>query len=227
MANDNVKQILESVDDKIIAKKKFKRTIISSVILSAVVVLSAIIISLASINTSVYPRYLNKADSYDIHISNQQVYIDEDSNNYQEFLTEYSEIFTSSILNAMFTGKLGEALPQESKTSFYSNGTEKTGMSSQLKSSLGNEYVKIHFNEEQSLTYKNGAQYYSNRYENREFALKFKDCYVKLDKNNSSTIDFFVGTYDPAWGINATITQVTINASSSDLYASLSDLLNI
>ena len=88
-------------------------------------------------------------------------------------------------------------------------------------------YVKIHFNEDQSLTYQNGAQYYSKRYEKNTFALKFKDCYVKLDKNNNKNLELYLGTYDPAWGINPTITQITVKAGSNALYQNIVELLNI
>lgn len=225
---DNVNQILESVNDKLIAKKKLKRTIISSVILSIIVVLSAIVISLASIHVDLYPQFLRNADRYEINMSgyNYTRHIDEDSEIYQDYLNTINSQFSESILSAMFTGKLSGYTIEESNTSFYSDNSAKTGMTTSLSNLVGNNYIHLVFNQEQSVTDGKGNQYYSTNYKKDDFELKFKDCYLKLD-SESSTTTFYVGTYDPDWGKAATITTIIVQASSSDLYDCLAGLFKL
>ena len=144
---EKVDNILDSVSDKILAKRKLKRTIISSVILSVVVIISAVFISLASISCSLHPNFLRNADGYRVFIGGtEKTYIDEDSNGYDDFMKEYSSQFQTSILSAMFTGRLGGYEIKESDTPFYSNNTEKTGMSTTLSNDLGNNYIQLFSN---------------------------------------------------------------------------------
>lgn len=214
--NENVDKVLEQVSDQVVKKRKFKRILISSILLSIVVVISAVIISLASIKFNLQPNFLKGADAYNVYIgNNHKKYIDEDSSIYDEFMDLYNGEFETTILPAMFTGKLGAYSIEESTTIFYSNSTEKTGMSSALKSELGGNYIEFVFNEEQKVTDKDGSQYYSTRYKDGEYALKFKNCYLKLDSEKSDTMTFYLGTYDSS---KPTITKVIVQTSSNALY---------
>ncbi|MBE7073662.1 MAG: hypothetical protein E7379_01020 [Clostridiales bacterium] len=217
--SDNVNHILDSVSDKIIAKRKLKKTIIYSVILSVVVVLSSVIIMLASINANLQPNFLQGADAYRVYISNvEKSYIDEDSKNYEKFLEEYNGQFYTSILAGMFTGRLSAYEIQETNTQFYSNNAEKSGMSSTLKSELGSNYIKLIFNQERNVLNKNGSIYYSKEYTKDQYELKFKDCYLKLDSEDTDTMTFYLGTQDPDWGNKTVITKIVVKASSFGLY---------
>ncbi|MBO5394421.1 MAG: hypothetical protein J6A28_00755 [Clostridia bacterium] len=213
--NENIDKVLESVSDQVIRKKKFKRTLISSIILSAVVVIAAIFICLSTIKIDLHPQFLRGADAYNVNISGKVSYIDEQSAKYQEFLDEYNEVFQTTILGGLFSGRSQGYSIEESNTVFYSNSTNKTGMSSSLKSELGNNYIEFIFNDEQAVTNRDGSQYYSTYYKAGTYALRFEKCYLKLDSESSDTMTFYLGTYDTA---RATITKVIVKADSSIIY---------
>ncbi|MBQ8909052.1 MAG: hypothetical protein IJY90_02040 [Clostridia bacterium] len=224
--NNNVNEILDSVSDKIIAKRKLKRTIISSVILSAIVVLSAIIISLASISVNLQPEFLMGADAYKVYhtdISEYEYIDDEDSKKYNEFIEKYNDQFYTTILTGIFTGKLGDCKIEESKTEFYNKSG--TDLNSTLKTQLGQNYIRLMYNKESEdrvLTNGNGSTYKSTEYP-KGTVLKFKDCYLKLSDTPSNTMTFYVGTYPDGWGTPATITTITVKASSYGLYQYFAD----
>ena len=214
--NENIDEVLSDVNDQVAKKRKFKKTLISSIILSVVVVICAVVISLASIKIDLRPNFLSGADAYNVYINGtHKRYLDEDSVSYQEFIDTFNASVETTILPAMFSGRLGGYTIEESKTTFYGNSASKTGMSSALKNELGNSYIEFVFNAEQKVTHKDGSQYYSTEYKDGYYALKFQHCYLKLDKEESNTMTFFLGTYDTS---NATITKVVVKADSNVLY---------
>ena len=212
--NENIENVLMQVSDQVLKKKKFKRTLISTIILSLVVVVASVFICLATINVDLHPSFLRGADAFNINVEGKVNYIDEDSAKYQEFLDEYNQTFNTTVLSAMFSGRLGYEV-QESTTSFYGNSADKTGMSSALKGELGSNYIEFIYNSEQRVTHSNGSQYYSKNYKSGQYALKFQKCYLKLDSKESDTLTFYLGTYDYA---TPTITKVVVKADSSIIY---------
>lgn len=214
--DNSVDNVLSEVSDQVVKKRKFKRTLIFSILLSVVVVICSVIICLASIKVDLQPNFLKGADAYNVYIGGtHKKYMDEDSLSTQEFLDEYNQAFYTTVLTGMFSGRLDAYVIEETGKSFYSNSTNKTGMSSALKTELGNNYIQFVFNEEQKVTYQNGAQYYSTEYKDGYYALKFQDCYLKLDSEPSNTMTFFIGTYDTS---APTLTRVVVKADSNVLY---------
>lgn len=213
--NQNVDDVLQSVSDKIIAKRKLKRTIISSVLLSIVVVLASIVLILAGIKVDMQPNFIGKADAYSVYISgvNKQ-YFDTDSKSYDKFHEELDKNFETNYLTALFSGKLDCYTIEETKTQFYADEA-RTSPSSALRSELGSNYVRFVYNEEQQVTNRDGSQYYSTQYKANTYALKFKDCYMKLDPSIDGQLTFYLGTYDYS---KPMITKVIVKTSSAALY---------
>ena len=213
--NENVDNVLQSVSDKIIAKRKLKRTIISSVLLSVVVILATIVIALAGIKVDMQPNFIGKADAYSVYIGgvNKQ-YFDTDSKSYDKFHEELDKVFETNYLTALFSGKLDCYTIEETKIQFYSDDA-RTTPSSALRTELGTNYVRFVYNEEQNVTHPNGAQYYSTEYKANTYALKFKDCYMKLDSSLDGQLTFYLGTYDYS---KPMITKVIVKTNSAALY---------
>ena len=213
--NENVDDVLQSVSDKIIAKRKLKRTIISSVLLSVVVVLASIVLAMAGIKVDMQPSFIGKADAYSVYISgaNKQ-YFDTDSKSYDKFHEQLDQACELSYLSALFSGKLGGYTIEETKVQFYADEA-RTTPSSALKTELGSNYVRFIYNDEQIVTNKDGSQYYSTQYKANTYALKFKDCYMQLNSDESGQLTFFLGTYDYS---KPMITKVVVNTNSAALY---------
>ena len=213
--NENVDDVLQSVSDKIIAKRKLKRTIISSVLLSVVVILASIVIALAGIKVDMQPNFIGKADAYSVYIGGvNKKYFDTDSKTYDAFHEELDKVFDTNYLTALFSGKLDCYTIEETKVQFYSDET-RTNLSSSLKTELGSNYVRFVYNEEQKVTNKDGSQYYSTEYKANTYALKFKDCYLKLDSTGEEQLTFYLGTYDYS---KPMITKVIVKTNSASLY---------
>ena len=206
------------VSDKIIAKKKQKKIIISSVILALVLIVSALVITFANINYDLKPKFLSNADAYDVYLSGNVVSYDKGDESYDEFMKEYNEIFDISCLSALFSGKIGRYSVDETNFEFYnsykSGEVVGTGISSNLKNSLGSKYIHLIFNTEQKMLTKEGKQYYTSNHSSRH-PLYFQDCYLRLDSTETDSMTFFVGTY---YTSKATITKINVKASSFELY---------
>lgn len=213
--NENVDDVLQSVSDKIIAKRKLKRTIISSVLLSVVVILASIVLALAGIKVDLQPNFIGKADAYSVYLSGvNKKYFDSDSESYDKFHQELDMAFETNVLNALFSGRLDCYTIEETRTAFYADDA-RTTLSSAMRSELGSNYVRFVYNEEQQVTNKDGSQYYSTEYKANTYALKFKDCYMQLSSDENSQLTFFLGTYDYS---KPTITKVVVKTSAAGLY---------
>ena len=191
-ANQHATNILDSVDDKLIAKRKFKRTVISSIILSVIVVLSAVIISLASININIQPSFMKNADGYAVYLNNEysKHFGETHPERYEAFMEEYNSLFTTNVLAGMFTGKLSKYQISKPGNNFYTSSGE---LVREMKDNLGSNYIQISFNGPQTLKYKNGSNYRIAAYKKAD--IKFEDCYLKLDSNDDSKLTFYVAAY--------------------------------
>lgn len=217
--NDDIDTVLNSVSDEYISKKKRKRKITYSTLLSVLLAIATIIIVLASIRVDLKPSFLTHPSSYSIYISgSEKMYIDETSEEYEEFYKAYSNSFNVSYLSALFTGKLGEYKIEESPdkgNKFYANETNKTGISSTLSTALGSNYIKLEYFEEQQVKKANGDTYYS-AYNSVE-ELRFEDVYFPLNtENKDSDLTFYLGTVGAGNGY--TITKITVRANTFALY---------
>jgi len=213
---ENIDNVLSSVNDEYLSKKKRIKKITYSIILSIVFALATIIIVMSSIRVDLKPTFINNPSSYSVYIAGtEKMYIDETSKEYDEFYSLYNNSFNISYLTALFTGKLGSYKIEETLEDFYSNESTKTGMSSALKTSIGNNYIKLSYTEAQQLKYADGKDYYSAY--NSTKALIYEDVYFTLNtENKDSDLTFYFGTKGAT--SKHTITKITVRANTFALY---------
>lgn len=181
--NENVDNLLNSVSDEYLAKKKRTRIISYSIISTLVLALAVIVIVMSCINVDLKPQFLGRALSYRVTVSNREVLtLDENSDEYQEFNDEFAKAFQSQYLTALFTGKLGGYKIEETNNNFYSSSTS-TSPSSSLTSEIGENYVRVMFDDTKQILNSDGSVYYTQINTNKTFT--FNEMYFKLNTKDS------------------------------------------
>ena len=178
---DNIDNVLYSVSDEYLAKKKRNRIISYSIISFIVFALATVIIVMSCIKIDLRPQFMGRALSYRVTIANSEVMtIDENSEEYDEFNKLYLNSFKSQYLTALFTGKIGGFSIEDRKENFYVNNT--TSPSSELKSMLGENYVRVTFAETNKILNSNGSEFVSS-FIGQKFT--FNELYFNLSTNDS------------------------------------------
>ena len=208
--------VLLSVSYEYLAKKKRKRKITFSIICGLIVALAVTIIVLAAVKTNLKPFFIERPDNIEVYIDGDMHFTPNDDN-YDEFYDIYDNSFKTSILTAMFTGKLGGYDIVETNQYFYSSASSTTGMSSDLINALGENYVHLYYEQAQTMYSANGKEYYSIR-NTDEYLLSFKDVYFNISAENADhELTFYFGTSSQNYS-NGRITKITIRANTYALY---------
>ena len=224
VTQDSQKQIM-SIDDQYIAKKRRRRIITNSIILSLTLILGIAIILLSCLKIDLKPKFDSNPD-YVVIVTdknNNYLYIDKSDEIYDEFLNIYNNSLSTSILTSLFTGNFygyeiqyldsGEKNPAKFYTS-YNNGVG-TELSLTLLGYLGSNYVKMAFTENQTLYLSNGDKL-MGRY-NKTKDIYYKDvCFTISSDENSTQIDFYFGVID--YMSYPTLVKISVEANSYDLY---------
>ncbi len=214
---NNADNVLNTVSDEYLTKKKRTRKITYSTILSIIFAIATIIIVMSSVRVDLKPTFIENPSYYSIFISkNEKMHIDETGEYYEEFYDKYQNSFNVSYLTALFTGKLGAYKIEETSDKFYLNETNKSGISKTLESLLGNHYVKLSYLNEQQMKTADGKVYYSV-FNSNEYDLKYEDIYFNITSENvDSELTFYFGTTGA--GLGYTITKITVRANTYELY---------
>ncbi len=217
--NENVDNLLNSVSDEYLAKKKRTRIISYSIISAIVLVLAVIVIVMSCVKVDLKPQFLGRALSYRVTVSNREVLtLDENSDEYQEFNDEFARAFQSQYLTALFTGKLGGYKIEETNNNFYSSSTS-TSPSSSLTSEIGENYVRVMFDDTKQILNSDGSVYYTQINTNKTFT--FNEMYFKLNiKDSGEETTLYLG------GITQTengkdvvkIVKINVRANTYKLY---------
>lgn len=220
--SNNVDNVLNSVSDEYLKKRKRTKTISYSSILGVILALAVIIIVMSVVRVDLKPSCINDPTTYIINISNNETYIYENSEEYDEFYSAYKESFNISYLTALFTGKLGAYKIDESFQEFYANKDNKTGINSSWASELGSDYVKLSYSSPQELKEANGKTYYSITNTN-ESILTYEDVYFPINSENADKeLTFYFGTTGAGYGY--TVTRITVRANTHALYEFATEL---
>lgn len=217
MENENV---LDSISDQYLAKKKRNRKIIFSLISFVVFALAIIIIVMSCVKVNIKPKFIDNAVRYEVTINSaEKLSLDKTSEEFDDFDKLFDEAFSYNYLTALFDGKLsGYTIKDENETNdnFYSDTKNNTGMSSALKSALGKNYVRVKFDEDKTVKYSNGKTYYTKY--NTSLPLKFNELYFNINSSDeTSKITFYLGTFGGA--VNTVkITKITVEANAYSLY---------
>lgn len=199
-------------------KKKKKNIIIFSVISAVLLVLSALIISFSAIKVDLKPKSLGDATWVELKVDGVTRRYDQLDSEYEEFYNNYNKAFSTSYLTALFTGSTSGYEIEEITSNFYStfsNGIG-SGMSSDLTSRVGSNYIHLYFNDSQTLKTSSGKDYYSTR-NTSEYLLTYYDVYIPVSSSNKlSDVTFYFGTY--GYSQNPRITKLTVKGNTSHIY---------
>lgn len=220
--SQNVDNVLDSVSDEYLKKRKRNKKITLSIISAVVFALVVVIIVLACVRVNLKPYFLSRPSNIQVYINNTLSYAPTDEA-YDDFYAVYEDSFYSTVLTAMFTGNLGDyKIVESGRQSFYSDATNRQGISSTLQSYLGSNYVHLFYAQEQTLYNADGSVYYSNRWSNRYY-FTYQDVYFNLtDTNNESELTFYFGAcYTTESGQTSDtpkIISITVRANSYAIY---------
>ena len=197
-APEEVQQVLVSVSDEYLRKKRRKKIITLSSILSVVLILSIAIITLACVNVNLKPFFIEPPSSYTIVIDgSERATLTMTDDEYNEFTELFEKSMQVNALQALFTGRLGGYSINEgrpSANSFYTSNSTKVDLNSSLVSTLGSNYVRMRYSVEQNLFKSNGSYQYSS------FDTTKKLCYIDIvfslsTENQDSDVTLYFGTY--------------------------------
>ena len=220
--SQNVDSVLDSVSDEYLKKRKRNKKITLSIISAVVFALVVVIIVLACVKVNLKPYFLSRPSNIQVYTNNSLTYVTTDEN-YDDFYGVYEDSFCSTILTAMFTGNLGDYKIVEGATqAFYSDSTNRQGISSTLQSYLGSNYVHLFYAQQQTLYNADGSVYYSNRNTN-QYYFTYQDVYFNItDTNNESELTFYFGacytTEEGQSALSPKIISITVRANSYAIY---------
>ena len=216
-SDSTVENVLNSVNEEYLSKKKKTSKIVYSIVLSIILALSITIIVLSSINVNLKPSFIKEASSYNITLdgTENKINIDESSSEYKEFNNIYLKSFEMKYLKALFSGNLGSYRIVETYDDYFSSSSS-TSLHSNLKSQLGQNYVKVNFDEPLTLKDSSGKVYKSVNTSNT--ILKFQKMAFSISGENAEKdVVFYLGTFSDDLP-KARVTKITIKANLSKLY---------
>lgn len=205
---------------EIYAEKKIKKrkvTLIS--ILSVVFVLVVAILVMGCVKIDLRPDFFTKPSQVTIYGENSTAIVIADSDErYKDFEKIYNDMFSTSVLSALFTGRLGGYKIDETINKWYSNSSETT-LSSTISDALGSNYVRLHFDSPMKFYNANGSEY-TSKY-NQSYSITFQDIYFAIDEvdvTDTFTFYFQVKGNSGKSPERTTITSITLSANTSQLF---------
>lgn len=197
--------------------RKRKITLIS--ILSVVFVLVVAIIVMGCVKVDLRPSFFTKPSQVTIYgENNTSVVIADSDDRYKDFERIYNDMFSTSVLSALFTGRLGGYTIDETISRWYTNSNETT-FSSTITDALGSNYVRLHFDSPMQFYNSNGSEY-DSRF-NANYSLTFQDVYFAIDNVNATDTFTFYFQVKGNSGVSperTTITTITLSANTSQLF---------
>lgn len=194
--------------------------------------LAACIIVLSCVNVNNRPKFIKNPNSITItttEVMSGSIYLYEGTESYNNFIKVYNNVFTMDILSSLFSGNFGSysinELPDEANKSI------KQFNLSDIKNSLGNNYVQFSYNgEEQDIRNNNGSLYNCTVGLKEDYKkLTFNTIYFPLSENNTvKDLVFYVPvlgnmTNSSSGAERRSLMTITIKANTSPLFKSLSE----
>lgn len=200
-----------SYEDSIKDRKKRNTRIISIVVLSVVFAIAIFILISSLAMVDLNPKFVTKPNTiyvYDAGKSVSSGQITSDDKVYDEFMGYYDDMFSSSFLSAMFSGRLG---------GYNISNIETCAKGSMYKKFEGN-YVKFKYDDKQVLTYGNGKEFKFDT--NSPRAFEFKELYFEInDKNVANEFTIYVVDYEASATTSTTYyAKVTLLANTSEIF---------
>ena len=203
-------------EDSIKARKKRNTRIVSIVVLSVVFAIAIFILISSLAMVDLNPKFVTNPDVikvYDANTSTATGHLTSEDKEYKEFMSYYDEMFSSSFLSAMFSGRLGG----------YEISTINSCKDGNLYKEFDDKYVKFQYDEKQMLTYSNGKEYQMNAPTKK--TLEFKELYFEINENNvANNFTIYVVDYDSSEKTtNTYFAKVTLLANTSEIYSNFNN----
>lgn len=211
-----------NLNEVYLAKKKRTRNIIYSIIMALVLIIAVAVITLSSVVVDNKPMFVQSPTSYKVTVEGRDYTVTNSDSKYADINARLDESFKTTYLTALFTDKLGWYEIVETENNFYADSTTMSSPSSTLLKMLGDNYIQMHFKDEQVLCNADGSEKYFKQY-SENYAMKFVDVYFNLTEvDEDHDLTFYIGTYGEPNTTRKRITKVTIKANTYALY----DLFN-
>lgn len=217
--SEQVDNVLQSVSDEILAKRKRKRLISFSVVTFLCFALVFTIIMMSVIKINLKPSFVKPAGEIEVVINKQHATFEESfgKENYDKLNRTINNAFKTTYLTALFSGEAGGYKINETSDRFYAsfvNG-EGSGLYSSLQSKLGNNYVHFQYDELQTLKKSNGKDYTSVVVQGNQI-IQFRDVYFTISNSDEMTkTTFYFGSCTNRE--NKTF-SITVSANTSSIY---------
>ena len=205
-----------------LAKKKRTVKIIYSVIMAVVLAIAVTIITLSCVVVDNKPMFVQSPTSYKVTVGGKVYTVTNSDSKYDDINALLDDSFKTTYLTALFAGKLGGYEIVETENNFYTDSTTMSSPSTTLLKMLGDNYIQMHFKDEQVLLNADGSERYFKQY-SENYTMKFVDVYFNLtNADEDHELTFYVGTYGEPNTTRKRITKVTVKANTYQLY----DLFN-
>ena len=203
-------------DPEVALKKKKTSKIVALVALSLVAVLALLIIVAACVQVNLKPYITGQPDRIEVYDSSSRIdAFEKGTDKYDEFMQQYNEMFESSYLVSLFSGRLGDYKIEEP--------TERQSLSSVENNVLKKGYyVKfVYYSDNtQTVCYNNGKEY--NTIFGLNETLSFNSIYFAVSEENHLTnIDMYVVVKYKGYQ-NDCVIKISQKANTSNLYKTIS-----
>ncbi|MGN1201013.1 MAG: hypothetical protein ACI4R8_01960 [Candidatus Caccovivens sp.] len=196
--------------------------------------LAVVIIVLAAVPVSLKPRCAGSG-FYDVTLYpgtvNPDVTYAQGDEGYDNFMKAYDNSFSQSYISAIFSGSLGSYSIVETKQ----NASDVVGTTGGLLVANKQYYVRLRYNEEQTLVTQNGKTYVSTSSSSAwNGQLTFKEVYVVVNQTEGiQETKIYVVTAYPKFDDNGQITDqkgdpkvvtISVKANTYEIYKAWNDL---
>lgn len=184
--SEEVKDQIEMTENKedavlnaLVKKQKFRKRITSLFVLGVAIALIVTLIVLSSIGVTVKYPFLSqtKPESIQVVVDGESRTYTKEHDSFEGIYAKYEQAFSMPYLTALFTAQTGSYNLQASE-----DGSELASESA-LPTNLGTNYIKVHFDQDQTIFNADGSVYKSIVMPATE-KLTYRDFYFKLQEEN-------------------------------------------
>ncbi len=226
--NQHVDNVLKSVSDEILAKKKRKRIISFSIITFLCFALVVTIVTMSVVRVNLKPYFIKPSNEIEVTIDSTKTTFEKSLNetNYNKVAKHIDDSFISTYLSALFAGDAGAYKIEESTSekfylTFSSTTGEGSGIHQNLSSKLGKNYVHFQYDSLQKLYSANGKEYTSVIVQGDQ-TIEYRDVYFTLSSEDAWTeTTFYFGSCTNR--ANALL-SITVSANTYAVYQFVNSL---
>lgn len=206
---EHIDDVLKSVSDEVLAKKKKKRIISFSIISSICLALVITVITMSVVEISTKPSFIEKPNAITVTINKSESSYISDNEKYNDLWEIINDSFSTKYLSALFGGDLGYKIEEDKyKTTtfkkFLSNGDE-----------LGSNYVCLKYDNPKTL-YTSQGQKYKSVVTIGEKVIEFNEVYFTISDNNTWEDTTFY--FNACSGRTDAVLSITARANTYSIY---------